>query len=55
MFARIATFEGGDIEKLRNRNNEILINDPGRLPAGMKRVMVLEGEQRLVITFFERR
>ncbi len=55
MFARIATFEGGDIEQMRNRNNEILINDPGRMPAGMKRVMVLEGEQRLVITFFESR
>ena len=55
MFARVATFEGGDLESIRNVNNEILVNDPGRMPAGMKRVMVLEGDQRLVITFFDTR
>jgi hypothetical protein len=55
LYARVATFEGGDVEQARNLNNEILVNDPGRLPAGVKRVMVLEGEQRLIITFFDSR
>ena len=55
MFARVATFEGGDLEQARTVNNDILVNDPSRLPAGVKRVMVLEGDQRLIITFFETR
>jgi hypothetical protein len=55
VFARVATFEGGDLEQMRTLNNDILVNNPGRLPAGVKRVMVLEGDQRLVITFFETR
>jgi hypothetical protein len=55
LFARVATFEGGDLEQVRNVNNEILVNDPDRMPAGVKRVMVLEGDQRLVITFFDSR
>jgi hypothetical protein len=55
VFARVATFEGGDMERIRNLNNEILVNDPGRMPEGVKRVMVLEGDQRLVITFFDSR
>jgi hypothetical protein len=56
MFARVATFEGGDLEAIRDVNNEMLANDPGRMPDGLKRVMVLEGDgQRLVITFFESR
>ena len=55
MFARVATFEGGDLEQARSVNNDILVNDPSRLPAGVKRVMVLEGDQRLIITFFETR
>jgi hypothetical protein len=55
VFARVATFEGGDVERLRNVNNEMLVHEPGRMPGGVKRVMVLEGDQRLVITFFESR
>jgi len=43
------------VERVRTVNNEILANDPGRMPPGVKRVMVLEGDQRLVITFFESR
>lgn len=55
MFARVATFEGGDLEQVRSLNNDMLVNDPERLPEGVERVMVLEGEQRLVITFFDSR
>jgi hypothetical protein len=55
LFARVATFEGGDLEQVRTVNNNLLVNDPGRLPEGVKRVMVLEGDQRLVITFFDSR
>jgi hypothetical protein len=53
VFARVATFEGGNIEEVRTLNNELLVNDPGRLPDGLKRVIVLEGDQRLVISFFD--
>jgi len=55
LFARVATFEGGDIEQVRTVNNDLLVNDPGRMPEGVRRVMVLEGDQRLVITFFDSR
>ena len=55
MFARVATFEGGDVEEMRRVNNEMLLNDPSRLPDGVKRVMVFEGDQRLVISFFDSR
>jgi len=55
MFARIATFEGGNLEELRTANNDMLVNEPGRMPEGVKRVMVLEGDQRLVISFFDTR
>jgi hypothetical protein len=55
LFARVATFEGGDLEQVRNLNNEILLSDPSRMPEGVKRMIVLEGEQRLVITFFDSR
>jgi len=53
MFARIATFEGGELEAIRTLNNDMLVNQPDRMPDGVKRVMVLEGDQRLVITFFD--
>jgi hypothetical protein len=57
VIARIATFEGGDAEEMRRRNNEMLVGSAGtELPAGIRRVMVLmnEGENRWsVISFFD--
>jgi hypothetical protein len=57
VIARIATFEGGDAEEMRRRNNEMLVGRAGtELPPGILRVMVLmnEGESRWrVISFFD--
>ena len=56
MIARIATFEGGDADEMRRRNNEMLVERATDLPAGILRVMVLmnEGESRWsVISFFD--
>ncbi len=55
MIARIATFEGGDAEEMGRRNNELLVERPAELPAGILRVMVLmKDESRWsVISFFE--
>ena len=55
MIARVATFEGGDAEAMRRRNNELLVEHPTELPAGILRVMVLmKDESRwAVITFFD--
>jgi hypothetical protein len=55
VIARIATFEGGDVEEMRRRNNELLVDRPTELPAGILRVMVLlkdEGRWS-VISFFD--
>ena len=55
MIARIATFEGGDAEEMRRRNNELLVERATELPAGILRVMVLmKDESRWsVISFFD--
>ena len=57
MIARIATFEGGDAEEMRRRNNELLVEGGATaLPPGVLRVMVLinEDESRWsVISFFD--
>ena len=55
MFARVATFEGGDVERLRELNEERMRSGAMNAPAGVKRAMVLEGDKRLFITFFESR
>jgi hypothetical protein len=55
MFARIATFEGGDTERLRQLNQERMASGEMNLPAGVKRAMVLDGDRRLFITFFDSR
>ena len=54
MIARIATFEGGDAEEMRRRNNELLVEHPTELPAGILRVMVLMNDESrwAVISFF---
>lgn len=55
MFARIAAFEGGNAEEMYRRNNEMLVERPGELPAGILRVMVLMKDQNRwsVIWFFD--
>lgn len=57
MIARIATFEGGDADEMRRRNNEMLTSRAGtELPSGILRVIVLmnEGDNKWkVISFFD--
>ena len=55
MFARIATFEGGDLEEIRRVNNQMLVDGSANLPEGISRVMALEGDRRLIVTFFDSR
>ena len=55
MYARVATFEGGDVERLTQRNREARESGEMRPPAGMKRGMVLQGSNRLFIAFFDTR
>jgi hypothetical protein len=55
MFARVATFEGGDVERLRQLNEERMASGTLNAPSGVQRAMVLEGDRRLFITFFESR
>jgi hypothetical protein len=55
MFVRIATFEGGDVERLRQLNEERMASGEMNPPAGVTRAMVLQGERRLFITFFDSR
>jgi UV DNA damage repair endonuclease len=54
VIARIATFEGGNAEEMRRRNNEMLVERATDLPDGILRVMVLmKDESRWsVISFF---
>jgi hypothetical protein len=58
MYARVATFEGGDEQELRRINDERMSSGTMNPPEGVKRIMLLgsnaEGK-RLFITFFESR
>ena len=56
MIARIATFEGGDADEMRRRNNEMLVERAATdLPPGIRRVMVLMNDESRwsVISFFD--
>ena len=55
MFVRVATFEGGDVDRLREVNQERMSSGTMNAPAGVKRVMVLQGDRRLFLSFFETR
>jgi hypothetical protein len=55
MFARVATFEGGDVHRLRRMNEEAMQTGQLEPPAGMRRAMILQGDRRLFITFFDSR
>jgi hypothetical protein len=57
MYARVAAFEGGDVERIRQMNEERRQQE-GWMPEGVERVLVLnddQGNKRLFITFFESR
>jgi len=57
MYARVAGFEGGDTERIRQMNEERRQQE-GWMPEGVKRVLVLNDEaggKRLFITFFDSR
>ena len=56
MFARVASFEGGDVERLREMNEERMNAGTMELPEGLKSAMVLQDSakgRRLFITFFD--
>ncbi len=56
MFARVATFEGGDVERLRQLNEERMNAGTLELPEGLKSAMVLQDAatgRRLFVTFFD--
>lgn len=58
MYARVATFEGGDAQRIRQMNEEAMSAGTMQPPAGMKRVLMLEGEEstkRLFVAFFDSR
>jgi hypothetical protein len=56
MFARVASFTGGDAERLRELNEERMNAGTMELPEGLKSAMVLQdsaNDRRLFITFFD--
>ena len=53
MYARVATFEGGDVDELRRLNEERMAEGTAGIPDGVTRAMVLQGERRLFVTFFD--
>ncbi len=58
MYARIASFEGGDTERLNQLNQERMNSGEMTPPAGMKRVLLLadpDTNRRLFIAIFDTR
>ena len=58
MWARVASFEGGDTERLRQLNEEAMASGTMDTPPGIKRVLVLasgDGSKRLFVSFFDDR
>lgn len=58
MFARVASFQGGDTQRLREVNEERRAAGSPGMPEGVRRVLVLddaEGGRRLFVTFFDSR
>jgi hypothetical protein len=58
VFARVAAFEGGDTERLRQLNEEQMAAGTMAFPDGVRRVLVLsdqDGVRRLFISFFDSR
>jgi hypothetical protein len=58
MYARVASFEGGDEKRLQQLNEERVSSGTMDPPQGVKRAMMLasnEAGKRLFITFFDSR
>ena len=58
MFARVASFEGGDTQQLRELNEQRQEQGSTGFPEGVRRALVLNDEsggRRLFITFFDSR
>jgi hypothetical protein len=58
MWARIASFEGGDTEKLQKLNEERMQSGEMKPPEGIKRVMMLEDDEnnrRMFVAMFDSR
>jgi hypothetical protein len=56
VYARVASFEGGDTEQLRQMMEERMAAGTMDMPEGVQRTMALEGDgRRLFITFFDSR
>ena len=58
MWVRVATFEGGDTEKLQKLNEERMQSGEMNPPEGIKRVMVLaddENNRRMFVSMFDNR
>ena len=58
MWARVASFEGGDTEKLQKLNEERMQSGEMSPPEGIKRVLLLadnEKNRRLFVTMFDSR
>jgi hypothetical protein len=55
VFARVATFEGGDVAELRRLNEQRMADGTAGIPDGVSRALVLEGDRRLFVTFFDSR
>jgi hypothetical protein len=58
VYARIASFEGGDLERIRQRAEEAQAGGTMNMPEGIARTLVLadrEANRRKFITFFETR
>jgi hypothetical protein len=58
VFARVASFEGGDMERMRELSEPQIESGTMEFPPGTKKVMVLadsERNRRQFVTFFESR
>ena len=56
MYARVATFEGGDDERLRELNEQRMGDGTLNPPQGLQRAMVMSGGgKRLFVSFFDSR
>jgi hypothetical protein len=58
VFARVASFEGGDNARLRQWSEEAMESGEMNVPAGMQRVLMLDDDsssKRLFISFFDSR